>query len=414
MRGRSPVPTWVIFGLGGVLLLLGVGTLSQFLGYKSAPEAVAAVRGGSEPNPAAGTAVGPPAAKPGPPPRDASAEELAVALSRVEAALGQCDRCRAKLDRLAGLVAGWGTLTKDIETNDPGRRLAASEVGVRTYLEVANPADGFATDGLVGRLRERLRLLEAVPEAAKGGRERGYLASDAWAADLSRLEGDAVREAVKLEQASGLLVSLLDANSKAAAGAPTLAAALAALKKKLFDEKLAVIAIKEAEAIKAGNELVAEARKVAVETEKRLEAKRSLDEAVTKEEKAKTEKLRAKTKTDEVKKYLGHLFVESYYQPTRLDDTNLFLTRTDKKLPMSLKAISGLGGMDAGMAGLRKLSLLFGSYRLSGADNYERPRLKMTSDSNHWTNDHHEFLQKARELLKELGPVLVEEGLLSP
>ncbi len=419
MGNTSQTPRWVTYGVTGLALVVALGLLSQYVGYKPTPDVTPGARGGSESVNAGGAAAGPPAAvRPAPPARDTSAEELAVAMSRVEAALGQCDRCRAKLDRLAGFVAGWGALTKGIETNDDGRRLAATEVGVRTYLEVADPADGYATDGSLARLRERLRLLEAIPKAAKEGQDRGYLASDNWTADITRLEGDAVREAVKLEQASGLLTSLLDANPKAAPAAPTLAAALASLKKKLFDEKLAVITVKEAEAVKAGNERVAEARKVVVETEKKLEAKRSLDEAVTKEEKAKKEKLRVKAKSDEVKKYLGHFFVESYFQPTSFDKGGsaryLHVQRTDEKLPMSYRVLVSLGATADKIEGLNAINMISGAYGVYNSKLYDRPLIRGPIEPGDWTNDKHEFLRKARDLLKELGPILVEEGLLAP
>lgn len=417
MRNTSQTSPWVLVGGTVVALVVALGLLSQYVGYKPTPDVTPGGRGGSESSSAGGAAAGPSAAvRPAPPARDTSAEELAVAMSRVEAALGQCDRCRAKLDRLAGFVAGWGALTKGIETNDDGRRLAATEVGVRTYLEVANPADGYATDGSLARLRERLRLLEAIPKAAKEGQDRGYLASDTWTADIARLEGDAVREAVKLEQASGLLTSLLDANPKAVPAAPTLAAALATLKKKLFDEKLAVITVKEAEATRAGNERVAEARKLAVETEKKLEAKKALEEAATKEDMAKKEKLRVKAKSDEVRKYLGHFFTESYYQPTKIDTSypHLAVERTDKKQAVSYTRLVGLGVTADGLKGQYAMNMASGARGSSSSANYDRPLIKAPAEPNDWTNDKHEFLQKACELIKELGPILVEEGLLAP
>ena len=173
---------------------------------------------------------------------------------------------------------------------------------------------------------------------------------------------------------------------------------------------------KEAEAIKIGNEQVAEARKRAVETDKKLEAKKSVDEATAKEDKAKKEKLREKAKTDDVKKYLGHLFVESYYQPKWFDKVGhpyMHFERTEKKLPMSYSLIVRIGGTADGLEGLRTLNLISGATGAYNIEKYERPTIKAPYNPNSWTNDRHEFLEKGRDLRKELGPILVEEGLLS-
>ena len=420
MKGKSPVPP--IFILAGVAIfvacVLGVGI--QFVNTKPPADASASGRNSSDRNPATGSPLpGSPQASQEvkPQPRDTTAENLAVAMSRVEGALGKCDRSRSKLDRLAGLVAEWLKLTKDIETSDDGRRIASSEVAVRTYLEVVSASDGYADEGLVGRLRERLRLLEAIPKTAKEGQDKTYVVSDAWAGDVAKLEGDTLRESVKLEHATGLMASLFNANPKPVADAPTLSAAIAAVKKKSADEKLALIWKKEAEAAKVGNDLIAEARKAAVETEKKLEAKKTADAAASLEEKAKKEKLRVKAKSDEVKKYLGHFFVESYYQPTFFDKQSggrwLHLERTDKKEPMSYARLVRLGATAKGLEGLYAVNMLSGACGAYNVDKYERPMVKADYNPDKWSNDRHEFLEKGRDLLVELGPILVEEGLLS-
>jgi hypothetical protein len=46
-------------------------------------------------------------------------------------------------------------------------------------------------------------------------------------------------------------------------------------------------------------------------------------------------------------------------------------------------------------------------------ESYERPLIRAKGRPEDWSNSHQEFLAKQRELLKELGPILVEEGLLA-
>ena len=349
--------------------------------------------------------------------RNTRVEDLAAAMNRAESALGACDRCRAKLDKLPPVVAEWKALVSDLEKNETGRRLASSEVAVRTYMEVMNPTEPYAEESQLVRLRERLRLLEDVPKRAKEKQDYGYIVAKSWDDSLAVLDRDISKQLADIEQSTGLLKTLLEANPNASPEAPTLATAIGRIKQKLFDDKLAAIMKREAEAVKSGNERIAEARKLAVETDKKLEAKKSLDEAATKEDNAKREVLRVKAKTDEVKKYLGHLFVESYYQPTYFEKQNagrwLHMERTDKKLPMSYARIVQHGGTADGLEGLYALNMLSGACGTYNIEKYERPMIKASYDPNRWTNDRHEFLEKGRDLLKELGPILVEEGLLS-
>lgn len=351
------------------------------------------------------------------PVRNTRAEDLAAAMNRAESALGACDRCRAKLDKLPPVVAEWKTLVSDLEKNEMGRRLASSEVAVRTYMEVMNPTEPYAEESQLVRLRERLRLLEDVPKRAKEKQDYGYIVAKSWDESLAALDRDISKQMADIEQSTGLLKTLLEANPKASPDAPTLATAIGRLKQKLFDDKLAAIMKREAEAVKSGNERIAEARKLAVETDKKLEAKKSLDEATAKEEKAKKEKLRVKAKSDEVKKYLGHFFTDSYFQPTHARRTNttiadMLVERLEVKGPVSYNRLVQLGATADGMEGLIKLNILSGAGTVYDKQ-FDRPKVTSTVNPNAWTNDNQEFLQKARELLKELGPILVEEGLLS-
>ena len=416
MTSRRVIPPVVVFVVIGTFLLLVVFIGVQFFNLKP-PAETANSRGSNVVNPSseAGSNTTPVAGLPAQPPRDTSAEELAAAMSRAESALGKCDRCKSKLDKLTSLVTDWNSVTKEIETNDTGKRIAVSPVSVRTYLEVMKPTQAYADEGQIGRLRERLRLLQVIPNTAKEKQERGYSESKAWADGMAELDTDIRKETAVLESGLGLINSLLDSVPKASVETPTLAAAIAAERKKRNDEKLALIQNKEAEAIKIGNEQVAEARKRAVETEKKLEAKKALDDATAKEDKAKKEKLREKAQSEEVKKYLGNFFVESYYQPKKVDTTypRLDIYRTAKKQPMSYASLVALGVLGEGMPGLYSLNMTFGARGTNNAGNYDRPLITAPAEPDEWSNNHHEFLQKARELLTELGPILVEEGLLS-
>lgn len=419
MTSRRVIPPVVVFMVIGIFLLLVVFIGDKFFNLKP-PAETGISRGSNVVNPSseAGSNTTPVVGLPTQPPRDTAAEELAAAMSRAESALGKCDRCKTKLDKLTSLVTGWNNVTKEIETNDTGKRIAVSPVSVRTYLEVMKPTQAYADEGQIGRLRERLRLLQVIPNTAKEKQERGYSESKAWADGMAELDTDIRKETAILESGLGLINSLLDSVPKASVETPTLAAAIAAERKKRNDEKLALIQNKEAEAIKIGNEQVAEARKRAVETDKKLEAKKALDEAMAKEDKAKKEKLREKAKSDEVKKYLGHFFVESYYQPTSFDKIGsaryLWVERTDEKLPMSYRKLVGLGATADKIEGLNAINMISGAYGVYNSDKYDRPLIRGEIEPDRWTNDKHEFLRKARDLLKELGPILVEEGLLSP
>jgi hypothetical protein len=84
-----------------------------------------------------------------------------------------------------------------------------------------------------------------------------------------------------------------------------------------------------------------------------------------------------------------------------------FQSNFDAK-PMSLSALKGIGALEESTEGLKWLARVGGNRKLSG------PRWGVASQPNNWSDDDKKLLSEAQQLLRELGPVLVKDGKLSP
>jgi len=131
---------------------------------------------------------------------------------------------------------------------------------------------------------------------------------------------------------------------------------------------------------------------------------------VVAEEKAKVERERLlkKAKTNEVKQALAPFLTPGYHQPFRYGAGALGMERAVKKEPVSLSKLQAVGGLEQTITGLQELAGVACS-----KDDDVRPRWGCGGYAPWWSTGQQEVVQKAQDLLVELGPILVEEGLLS-
>lgn len=160
----------------------------------------------------------------------------------------------------------------------------------------------------------------------------------------------------------------------------------------------------EAEAIRIAGEAEAE------EIISRARAKKEAADAALAAERAAAEKerLRGKAKTPAVAHYLGAFLAEGAKQPKDIQGTFLAFEPTVEPGPVSLTRLKTLGALDEGMEGLRRLNWIASDWQS------DRPRWGHPLNPSEWSPEARAFIRESQKLLRELGPVLVEEGRLAP
>lgn len=74
---------------------------------------------------------------------------------------------------------------------------------------------------------------------------------------------------------------------------------------------------------------------------------------------------------------------------------------------MSLGKLMSIGALNETELGLKKLALIGGNRKLP------EPRWSIASQPNSWDDGDEEFLRQSQQMLRDYGPILVAEGLLS-
>lgn len=110
----------------------------------------------------------------------------------------------------------------------------------------------------------------------------------------------------------------------------------------------------------------------------------------------------------EVVALLSPFLAHRYLQPREMAGTTLRFKKTVRKQPISLSALHGINALADSETGLMRLATLGGHWQFS------EPKWSVKSQARYWSDDDREMLRSAQELLRIHGPVLVEQGLLSP
>ena len=118
--------------------------------------------------------------------------------------------------------------------------------------------------------------------------------------------------------------------------------------------------------------------------------------------------LRAKAHSPEVKSALAPFLEPRKTQPSLAGRFSIKFTRTFDEQPMSFGKLVSIGALDNSMLGLQKLALIAGNRKLP------EPKWSIASQPNNWNEGDEQFLRNSQQMLRDYGPVLVAEGLLSP
>ncbi|MCC7316613.1 MAG: hypothetical protein IT419_17620 [Planctomycetes bacterium] len=140
---------------------------------------------------------------------------------------------------------------------------------------------------------------------------------------------------------------------------------------------------------------IADAKRFAADTEAKVVASKTISEAEKK-------LLAQKCHDPEVRRLLAPFLAAGYTQPKSAD-------QLPDKLPISFSQLSSSGALSPDREGMRRLIIV-----ATWKGDKVRPRWSVPQNFNWLSPDQIEMVKKAQGLLIELGPVMVEQKLLSP
>ena len=166
----------------------------------------------------------------------------------------------------------------------------------------------------------------------------------------------------------------------------------------------AVIAVAHDKAREEVTNAIAKEKAAAVRAAGDIEVQRIRREVEAQKDKERRAELAQKAQSAEVKSILAPFLAKGRLQPLDLQRSNNPSSLDEK--PVSFSQIGQYGALNDETQGLSRLLLLANNRHDT------RPRWAISSDK--WSKKDIEFLRRAQELLRELGPTLVELGMLSP
>lgn len=328
--------------------------------------------------------------------------ELGSEITRV------CDEAAAEVER-------WDKEIPPLLTNDDGKFIAAKPEATKAFRALYDLERPGRSDVVKIRSRAEVLLLP-VDKAYKDPNnvwDKTAEAEKQLTALLSQAKSlrDAVRDSrVRL----GALVTGSKRDGKA--GTLTLQEAINLFVHEEAIEAATLIADARTKSRRVNDRLMAETigeadlrdgetatkREAAKREAARQKEERKADDEIR--EIAKT-KLRAKAVSSEVQQDLAIFLAKGYSQP-RTGGSGFF-DRTTESAPVSFTRLKTGGYLDESTDGLKKL------LRLGAEPNLNNDRPKWKFNAFRLDSSNEEFLKRVQAELRELGPVLVEEGLLS-
>lgn len=298
----------------------------------------------------------------------------------------------------------WTERVAPLLENELGKRIASDESLVRQFREVYKK--DRPSSQLAAELRTSLTDLVAPIKAALDDTADVRIPRQELSEELARLQTEIKRLRDTLRKPREQVDALIAAAQALPPQANTLSQAMTAQQNaEMLDET---------RTIEAG---VTDANRVNTEKKRAAAVKLKTDQANAEIERMKNEaehaRLVAKAKTPEVKRYLATFLAKSYFQPTG-NYLSIRYERTTEELPVSFTRIDSSGALDPSVQGLRTLVIL-ASAGFSPPNNWHgRPPWNFDIGTFSWSKSDQDFIQKAQDLLRELGPTLVELKMLAP
>lgn len=416
---RWPAMLFGLFGVSVGLLMLIVGVMATFDYLDESPEVeieepslltdlnrAPRPRNAERPAEVPGVESRPATVAPreaGEPAGSATDQARAHAKSRQRTFLAQAREVWRLLDECDQELKVWSDQVMPLLENETGRKLAADPSLVRQFKAVYS--QDRPSPELAGELRTALDDLAAPMKLALDDEHDVRIPQVDSVEELKRLHAEArtLRDGLRAPR------QRLDALVSAAR---PLQPQEASLQKAIIElqnaELLAETRKIESEVAEANRMATAGKAKAAVKLVE-TEAQAAIEAKVAAAEKT---RLIAKSKSPEVKRYLATFLAKSYFQP-KGNYLSVQYERTTDDLPMSFTRIESSGALDPSVNGLRTLVVL-ASAGFSPPNNWHgRPPWQFDIQTFTWSKSDQEFIQKAQDLLRELGPTMVELEMLA-
>lgn len=360
----------------------------------------------------------------------ASQQALAYAKTRQALAVARADDVTRLADECLSEIAAFDAVVQPLLAGDDGKKVAGDPVQLarfRAVLEKDRPGKDVAE-----RLRRAANDLIAPVRASQANAKDAANPGDQVSGELDRLATQlaGVKRAWEQDRRT---VDAVVADAKRGGHPPAARTLDQAVRAEAEAEALALATATEKERARVRAEMRERQVKEAGELERKIEEAKleklrstklaeadriQTDAGITTqkgkdavaEEKAKLEKERLlkKAKTNEVKQALAPFLTPGYHQPFRYKAGAMGMERAVKKEPVSFSKLQAMGALEETIQGLQELANV-----ACNKDDDVRPRWGCGGYSPWWTTGQQEMVQKAQSLLIELGPVLVEEGLLT-
>ncbi|MEM6484199.1 MAG: hypothetical protein AAF662_04360 [Pseudomonadota bacterium] len=357
-----------------------------------------------------------------------ASEQAAIALAEVTRIIRQGEQAQEDVTRAGRDVAWWQQQSDAIQTNDLGRRLAADPEQVHAFAMLRDAVDPSAGVADVSALADEIEALltplrrareepgstyrpgDSLRESIDTVGRRAKLLADSWSDRRAELQA-LITSASTLPPSSTTLLEALNQSSQQAAKEriARIVAAEEAARDAATSEMASLRARLASERAVADRKLAeAEANLARAEIEEAALSKRASAEALSAQSQlerernageARLEALATKAESPEIKQIFAPLINPGLFQPSPPRRE-----RGREARPMSFGELARSGSLEPTDEGLRDLM-----EAVNQRHNRERGSWVEPTAAEDWAE-----LRRRQALLRELGPTMVELGLLSP
>lgn len=331
-------------------------------------------------------------------------QAIAHAKSKRRTFLAQIREAMKILDQCDSEIAKWNTTVRPLLENEAGRKIASDSDLVR-QIRIALRQDRPSAEYVI-ELRAALRdLAEPFEHIAEDSNSSVFPIPETMN-ELSRLQSE-IRSTRDTLQGSRERVLAVASQAQGLSAIDTsLSQAIDAINQA---ELIASTKLLDSESTRAEQEAAEARAKLAAEQIRREAAERLESEKAE----AERQRLIKRAQMPDVQRYLAPFLAKGYLQPKSERGVGMFV-KTTRLEPMSFSKISRTGALEPTISGLNVLNQLGSDTGTNELANDRRPLWGFGYFTNRWSRSDQEYLQKAQELLRELGPTLVELEMLAP